>query len=467
MSVKTSFRSKKSTNNSGMPTLVPTLGEVGLPPQAVDVEKSLLGAIIYNQNVLSGLIDAVSSHDFYKKEHQEIFGTIIEMYEKHLPIDVVTLTEVLESKKVLKEVGGASAIAALPAGASNSYHALAYAKIIRDKAILRRLIMAGSEISAKGYEEDRELEAVLDEAEQKLFGVTQKAIRQQFEGLKEILARSFDRIDELHRDKGKTRGVPTGFQDLDALLSGLQQSDLVILAARPSMGKTAFALNIAQNVALKYGKSVGVFSLEMSKDQLTDRLISGEASVDSWKLRTGNLANSDFERLTVAMGKLAEAKIFIDDDAGATVLELRSKARRLKSEHGLDLIVIDYLQLIHGRANSDGNRVNEISEISRGLKSLAKELEVPVIALSQLSRAVEQRPNKIPMLSDLRESGSIEQDADVVIFLYREEYYNPDTPDKGLTKILVRKHRNGPVGEVDLMFVPEQTKFRSIDRRHN
>lgn len=447
--------------------LVPTLGEVGLPPQAVDVEKSLLGAIIYNQNVLSGLIDAVSPQDFYKKEHQEIFGTIIEMYEKHLPIDVVTLTETLESKKLLKEVGGASSIAALPAGASNSYHALAYAKIIRDKAILRRLIMAGSEISAKGYEEDRELEAVLDEAEQKLFGVTQKAIRQQFEGLKEILARSFDRIDELHRDKGKTRGVPTGFTDLDTLLSGLQQSDLVILAARPSMGKTAFALNIAQNVALKYGKSVGVFSLEMSKDQLTDRLISGEASVDSWKLRTGNLANSDFERLTVAMGKLAEAKIFIDDDAGATVLELRSKARRLKSEHGLDLIVIDYLQLIHGRANSDGNRVNEISEISRGLKSLAKELEVPVIALSQLSRAVEQRPNKIPMLSDLRESGSIEQDADVVIFLYREEYYNPDTPDKGLTKILVRKHRNGPVGEVDLMFVPEQTKFRSIDRRHN
>lgn len=445
-----------------------TLGDLGLPPQAIDVEKSLLGAIIYNQNVLSTIVDAVSSNDFYKKEHREIFSTIIEMYEKNLPVDVVTLTEMLESKKLLKVVGGASSVAALPAGASNSYHALAYAKIVRDKAILRRLIAAGSEIAAKGYEEDRPLEDILDESEQKLFGVTQKAVRQQFEELKEILVRSFDRIDELHREKGKTRGVPTGYGDLDSILSGFQQSDLIILAARPSMGKTAFALNIAQNVALKYKKSVGVFSLEMSKDQLTDRLISGEAGVDSWKLRTGNLANADFERLTIAMGRLAEARIFIDDDAGSNVLEIRSKARRLKSEHGLDLIVVDYLQLIQGRQTSgDSNRVQEIAEISRGLKALAKELEVPVVALSQLSRAVESRPNKIPMLSDLRESGSIEQDADVVMFLYREDYYEPDTENKGLTKVLIRKHRNGPIGEVDLMFVPEQTKFMSVDKRRS
>lgn len=458
-------RGDTMARTNGKPeTLV--FGGLRLPPQSVEAEQSVLGALLLDENAVIKIADLLSPEDFYREDHKLIYEAILALFEKRRPCDVLTLTEELESRKQLKQAGGAGAIANLTASvptAANVYH---YAQIVHEKGLLRRLISTATAVQELGYQEDRPVDELVDEAERLMFAVSETSVKQKFEPIKDILTRSFERIEELHENRGKTRGVPTGFRDLDNLLSGLQQSDLLILAARPSMGKTSLVLNIAQYAAIHHNVPVGFFSLEQSKDQLIDRLVSGEAGVDSWKLRTGNLGTEDFERLNYSMGVLNDAPIFLDDSPNMTVMEVRTKARRLQAEHGLGLIIIDYLQLMQGRQTKDANRVQEISDISRGLKGIARELNVPVIALSQLSRAVESRPDKRPVLSDLRESGSIEQDADVVMFIYREEYYNPETDQKNIAKILIRKHRNGPIGEVDLFFIPEQTKFRTLDRKH-
>jgi replicative DNA helicase len=351
----------------------------------------------------------------------------------------------------------------------SSSNIVSYANLVKKKATLRNLIEAASEIVEMGYEESEPVDAIMDKAEQRLFGVGQRSVKQEFAPMNRLLESAFTRIDEMHKDSSKFRGVPTGFIDLDNILSGLQKSDLVILAARPSIGKTSFALDLARNVAIKSKVAVGVFSLEMSSDQLVDRMLAAQAKVNLWGLRTGNLdsesEDDDFQKIGDAMGVLSEAPIYIDDSATANIMEMRTMARRLQAEHGLDLLIIDYLQLMEGRGNrSNENRVQEISEISRGLKTLAKELNVPVIALSQLSRAVESRSPQIPKLSDLRESGSIEQDADVVMFLYREDRENPETENKNIIDVIVAKHRNGPIGKVSLYFDEENTSFQSLEK---
>lgn len=439
---------------------------IKLPPQNTQAEASLIGSLLLDKDAIVKVADLVQSDDFYVEKNGIIFETILGLYEKREPIDVVTVSEDLEKKSSLKDVGGSSYLTELVNGVPSAAHVIKYAQIVAQKATLRRLIEAAGYINEMAYDDKEQLDGLLDKAEQTLFGVSQKHLKQNFISIKDVLAESFDRLDSLHKDKDSLRGVPTGFSSIDNILAGLQNSDLIILAARPSMGKTSLALNIAQNVATKEGVPVGIFSLEMSKEQLIDRLLASEAGIDSWKLRTGNLEDNDFEKINKAMGVLAEAPIYIDDSAIANVMEMRTKARRLQSEHSLGLIVIDYLQLMSGRNNSSENRVQEISEISRGLKGMARELNVPVIALSQLSRSVEQRTPKIPQLSDLRESGSIEQDADVVMFIYREDYYDKESDKKNIAEVLIKKHRNGPTGDVELFFQPEQTQFRSIDRVH-
>ncbi|MCA9388189.1 replicative DNA helicase [Candidatus Berkelbacteria bacterium] len=440
--------------------------ELRMPPQSIESEESLLGAILLDKDGIIKIIDEVRPDDFYRPHHREVYEAMLRLFEKRMPLDVVTITDELERVKKLEEVGGASFIATLTSRTPSAAHIAHYARIIKEKGLLRRLISAAANITELGYQEDRPVDELLDESEKIMFQVAADTVGAQFEAVKSILVRSFERIEELHSNKGQTRGVATGFRDLDNLLSGFQESDLIIIAARPSMGKTSFALNIAHYAAVKNKVPVGFFSLEQSKDQIIDRLVSGQAGVDSWKLRTGNLGNADFEKLNHAMGTLADATFFVDDTPNMTVMEMRAKARRLQAEHGLGMILVDYLQLMQGRQSKDANRVQEIGDISRGLKGLARELKVPVVALSQLSRAVESRPVKIPQLADLRDSGSIEQDADVVMFIYREDYYNPETDKKNIAQILVKKHRNGPIGDIDLFFIPEQTKFRTIDRRH-
>lgn len=577
-----------------------------VPPQNIDAEQSILGAIMQDPEAMVKISDRLQADDFYRDDHRVIFGAMLELFEKRKPIDALTLTDTLESKKILSRAGGATYVAELIGAVNTSAHLVHHADIVRHKAMLRKLISAASRITELGYKEDVETDEILDQAESAVLGVSQRFINENFVSISSVLSESFDRIDELHKHKGTLRGVPTGFKELDNLLGGLQKSDLVIIAARPSMGKTSFAINIAEFAAIKAGKTVGVFSLEQSRDQLVDRMLSSQAELDSWQLRTGNLADEDFHRLSEAMGVLSEAPIYIDDSPGMSPLEIRTKARRLQSDHGLDLIIVDYLQLITGH-NQD-NRVQEVSEISRSLKALARELNVPVIALSQLSRAVESRPDKRPMLSDLRDSGcltgdtliqradtgervqirdlvglvnvpvmsldknlklkpavatkifssgrkkvfalklrsgrtikassnhqfyalsgwkrldelamgekvavleapaltrlaesdirwdaivaieplgveevfdasvpgthnfvandivvhnSIEQDADVVMFIYRDDYYNRDSEQKNIAEILVRKHRNGPIGQTELYFHPEQTRFRNLEK---
>jgi len=437
-----------------------------LPPQNIEAEQSLLGSLLLDKDAIIKVADTIRGDDFYRNDHELIYSAIIELFEKRRPVDLITMSDTLEKKKKLEEIGGASYLTTLVNSVPSAAHVTHYAEIVHQKATLRRLLTAASNITALGYQEDENIDEILDRSEKEIFNVSQKFLKQYFIPVKSILAETFDRIDDLHKHKGKIRGVPTGFHDLDNLLAGLQPSDLIILAARPSMGKTALALNIAQNVAIKEKIPVAVFSLEQSKEQLVDRLLCGESGLDAWKLRTGNLAENDFPKLGYAMSVLSEAPIYIDDSPMLSVMEIRTKARRLQSEHGIGLILIDYLQLMQGRSSSkDVNRVQEISDISRSLKGLARELNVPVLALSQLSRAVEHRPDKRPMLADLRESGSIEQDADVVMFIYREDYYNQESDRKNLAELLIKKHRNGPVGDIQLYFVPEQTKFRSVDRK--
>lgn len=439
-----------------------------IPPQSTEAEASLLGSLLIDTDAIVKVADLLRAEDFYDERHRYIYEAAVALYEKHSPIDILTLTEELKNKQLLEIVGGASYVTELTNYVPTAAHVEQYAEIIATKAMRRRLIKASQDIVSFSYDEARGFKELVEEAEARLFEVSNRHVSQDLVSLESVLSSSFDRLDDLHRDKGKIRGVPTGFRDLDNLLAGWQRSDLVILAARPSMGKTALSLNFAHNVAVKADQPVLMFSMEMSKEQLVDRLLAAEAGVDAWNLRTGNLTDSDFEKIGQAMGTLSEAKMFIDDTPGITVSDLRTKARREAHRHDIGLIIVDYLQLMSGgsRFSGDGNRVQEISEISRGLKGIARELNVPVIALSQLSRSVESRSPQIPQLADLRESGSIEQDADVVAFIYREDYYNPDSDRRGITDLFIKKHRNGPTGHVELYFDKDKQRFRSLDTKH-
>lgn len=438
------------------------------PPQNTDAEASLLGAILIDSDAIVKVADIVQAIDFYEERHQHIFEAILQLYEKHSPIDVLTLSDQLKNIGYLEMIGGPAYLTELTNYVPTAAHAEQYAEIVAQKAIRRRLIKASQDIVGLSYNESQTLQQLIEEAETRLFEVSQRHIKQDVTSLETILSESFDRLDELHKDKGKIRGIPTGFRDLDNILAGLQRSDLFILAARPSMGKTALALNVAHNVAVKTELPVLIFSLEMSKEQLVDRMLAMESGVDAWALRTGNLNDADFEKIGQAMGVLSEAPIFIDDSPGITVSDLRTKARRESHRRPLGLIIVDYLQLMSGgsRFGNDFNRVQEISEISRGLKGIARELNVPLMALSQLNRSVESRSPQIPQLADLRESGGLEQDSDVVAFIYREEYYNPDTDRKNLSDIFIKKHRNGPTGAVELYFDRNKQRFRSVDTKH-
>ena len=437
-------------------------------PQNLDAEASLLGAVLIDGDVIIKIADIISADDFFDPRHKRIYEAITDLYDDHSSIDVLTLSDRLKANDYLDLIGGASYLTELTNFVPTASHVEQYAEIVAQKALRRRLISVSQDMSALGFDEAKGIHDLIDAAETKLFEVSDKHVKQSVVSLETILAESFDRLDELHKDKNKMRGVPTGYKDLDAILAGLQRSDLFILAARPSMGKTALALNLAHNIAVQSKQPVLIFSLEMSKEQLVDRLLAIESGVDAWALRTGNLTDSDFEKLSHAMGTLSEAPIYIDDTPSITINDLRTKARREAHQRDLGLIIVDYLQLMSsgGRYNSEANRVQEVSEISRGLKSIARELNIPVIAASQLSRSVESRSPQIPQLADLRESGSIEQDADVVSFIYREDYYNPESERKNIADIFIKKHRNGPTGSVELYFDRDKQRFRSVDSKH-
>ncbi|GCE11232.1 replicative DNA helicase [Tengunoibacter tsumagoiensis] len=435
-----------------------------LLPQNIEAECGVLGSIIIDPEAIMQVADFLVPEDFYRDAHRSIYETILLLYEQHEPADFITICDELEQKNKLEEVGGASYITSLINQVPTSGNVEYYGRIVERTAILRRLIHAAGQIAAVAYEEG-DAEVALDKAEKLIFNITQRHARADFSNLGELLGDYMAKLDQLHEKRGAIVGVPTGFTDLDRMTGGLQRSDLIILAARPAVGKTSFALSLAHNSAIKHKQSIAVFSLEMSKEQLVQRLLSMDAGIDQQRLRTGWIEDEEWERIVYAMGTLSEANIWIDDTAGISTMEMRSKARRLQTEHGVDLIIVDYLQLMQSSAGGkrNENRVQEISEISRNLKGLARELNVPVIALAQLSRAVESRTSKVPQLSDLRESGSIEQDADIVMFIYRDEVYNPDTERKGIADIIVAKHRNGPVGEVSLFFQASQTRFCDLE----
>ncbi|PJE76254.1 replicative DNA helicase [Candidatus Uhrbacteria bacterium CG10_big_fil_rev_8_21_14_0_10_48_11] len=443
-----------------------------IPPQSIEAEQSLLGAVLLSKDAIIQVTDMVSPADFYRDVHGIIFEAMQDLFAKQEPIDVLSLSNKLEERGKIKKIGGRAYLASLSNNVPSASNVNHYAKIVQRKATLRRLIDAGIEITTLGFEEDEDLDVALDKAEQRLMTVTQRYMQHLFRPMKSLLTEAFDRIDELHRQGGKLRGIPTGYKDLDDKLAGFQKSDLVILAARPSMGKTSLALDLARHVAVRGKTPVGIFSLEMSKEQLVDRILCSEAGVDLWKMRTGRLTDKgeddDFTRIGQAMGVLAEAPIYIDDAASANVMDIRARARRLQMEKGLGLLIVDYLQLIEGRGNTD-SRVQEISEISRSLKALARELQIPVLALSQLSRAVEARSPAIPKLADLRESGAIEQDADVVMFIYRKAMDKSirDLPleERNIAEIYIEKHRNGPTGKVELYFDEGRVSFQNLQRQ--
>jgi replicative DNA helicase len=429
-----------------------------LPPQAVDAEQAVLGALLIAGDGISRIVDIVEPEYFYRKSHQVVFAAMLDLFDRNEPIDIVTVSQYLKDEGKLENVGGRQYIADLAMSVATTANLEYYGRIVYEKALLRNLIKAGTEIVSSCYEET-DADIAIDKAEHLIFNLAQRRNLQQLVHIKNIVEESFARIEQRYENRDTLSGVPTGFYDLDAMTSGFQPSDLIIVAARPSMGKTAFVLNVAQHVAVEHKVPVAVFSLEMSKEQLVQRMLCSQAEIDANRLRTGLLHNNDWTKLARAMGHLGEAPVFIDDSAVVTALEIRAKCRRLKAEYkALGLIIIDYIQLMQGRKQTD-NRVQEVSEISRSLKTLARELNVPVIALSQLSRAVEARQNKRPMLSDLRESGSIEQDADIVMFIYRDEYYNPDTEHRGEAEIIIAKQRNGPTGTVDLLYQSSITRF--------
>lgn len=447
-----------------------------LTPQNIEAEQSFLGCLLLDKDAIIKVADMLAFEDFYLDKHRRIYEAMLDLYRRSEPIDLLSLGNRLQERNELETVGGRAELIGLANAVPTASHVVHYAEIVQKKATLRRLLNAAGEITALGYEQAEDVEDLLDKAEQRLFNVSQKFLKRTFTPIRDVLADAFDRIDELHREKGKLRGVPSGYTDLDNLLGGLQKSDLIILAARPACGKTSFALDIARNAAVKSHVPVGIFSLEMSKEQLVDRMICSEANVDLWKMRTGKLSDrgqdDDFPRIGHALGILSEAPIFIDDSASANIMEIRTKARRLQMEHGLGMVIVDYLQLMEGRSKNSDNRVQEVAEITRGLKSIARELNVPVIALSQLSRSVELQKPAIPRLAHLRESGSIEQDADIVMFIYRkaaDKNYRPEDlspEEQRIAEIHIAKHRNGPTGVVKLFFDSARASFRNLDKMH-
>ena len=441
-----------------------------VPPHNYEAEAAILGSVLIDKEAVFKVTDFLIAEDFYRENHSDIYSAVLSLIDKHEPIDILSLANRLTEAGKLEKIGGQTYLGQLAEAVPTASHIVHYATIVQKNATLRRLISASQEITHLSFNNaEGEVDKILDQAERLLFSVSQKYIKRNFVPIGSVVSEAFERIDQLHREKGKLRGIPTGFRALDDLLAGLQPADLVILAARPSVGKTSLALDICRNVAIRAKKAVGVFSLEMSKEQLVDRMICAEANVDLWKMRTGRLSDrpedNDFPNIGHAIGLLSEAPIYIDDSATANIMEIRTKVRRLQKEVGeLGLVIIDYLQLMEGRSND--NRVQEVSEISRSLKGLARELNIPVIALSQLNRGVESRSPQIPRLFDLRESGSIEQDADVVMFLYREDREKPDTPNKNVIQVIVSKHRNGPLGTANLYFNDAITSFSSLEKKH-
>ncbi len=436
-------------------------------PHSLEAEQTVLGALLMDPEAIIKVSDLLQPEDFYEPSYRIIYAAIIDLYQSHQPVDIITVTSKLQDEKKIQDVGGSAFLAELAANVPIAAHIFKYGQIVKTKAVLRRIIQAGDTIKALGHEETKDIPELLEKVEKTVFSISGTFLKEKFIHIKEILSARYEKFAEMHesKDDAAIKGVPTGFMALDFKLSGFQPSDLIIIAGRPSMGKTALALNIAQNAAIKSGKAIGIFSLEMSKEQLVDRLFASMLGVDSWKLQKGKLEDRDFQNMGPIMDDLSKANIFIDDSMGSSIPELRAKARRLQMEHGLDMIIIDFMQLMStGNAGYTGNRVQEISEISRSLKMLGRELKIPIVALSQLSRAVESRPGNIPQLSDLRESGSIEQDADVVLMMYREDYYEEDSDRPGITDIYIRKHRNGPVGRIELMFKKEQMRFYDVDK---
>ena len=438
-----------------------------IPPQNLEAEQAVLGAMLIEKEAIAKAVEFLKAGDFYREANRLIFDAMLELFNKGEAVDMVTVTEHLRKQDTLEKVGGIAYITALANAVPTAANVVHHGKIVEEKSILRHLINSATEIAGMGYEDSESVEDIMDKAEKSIMAVSSRKIGGDFAPIKDVIFDAFNKIEALYASKGAITGLPSGFKDLDKLTTGFQPSDLILVAARPSMGKTAFTLNIATNVALRSKQPVAFFSLEMSKEQLVQRILCSEAAIDSQRLRTGELEDRDWEKLISVSDGLSSAPLYIDDTPGITVLEMRSKARRLKMEHGLSLIIIDYLQLMQGSSKGKGseNRQQEISEISRSLKALARELKVPVIALSQLSRSVESRQVKKPMLSDLRESGSLEQDADIVAFLYREDYYDKETENKNITEVIIAKHRNGPVDTVKLFFHSQFTKFGDLTTR--
>ena len=449
--------------------------EERVPPQSIEAEQSVLGAMLIDKEAIAKVTEVLNADDFYREAHRVIFTAMLELYNKNEAVDLITVTDILRRDNKLEDIGGIAYITSLANIVLTAANVKYHADIVAEKSVLRQLVKVSTEIAAMGYEANDEVGVLLDTAESRILEISNRKKKADFTPISAVLMDSVQSIEKLLNNKGGLTGIPTGFNDLDKLTSGLHPSDFIILAARPSMGKTALALNIVQNVALRAHKRVGgdprsvaFFSWEMSKEQLVNRMLCAEASIDSQRLRIGEMSDKDWDALWAACDTMSKAKIYIDDTAGITVMDMRSRARRLKAEHGLDLIVVDYLQLMQGsgKRNTSGDRQQEVSEISRSLKALARELDVPVLALSQLSRGVEARQVKRPMLSDLRESGSLEQDADIVAFLYREDYYNPETENKH-TELIIAKHRNGPVDTVNLFFHKQFTKFVGFTKRED
>ncbi|MGE7604305.1 replicative DNA helicase [Peribacillus sp. NPDC097675] len=436
-----------------------------IPPQNIEAEQAVLGAIFLEPSSLTVTSELLIPEDFYRSSHQKIFNVMIKLNDEGKAVDLITVTEELSATKNLEEVGGVSYLSELAGSVPTAANVEYYARIVEEKSLLRRLIRTATTIAQEGYSREDEVEELLGEAEKTIMEVAQRKNSGSFQNIKDVLVRTYDNIEILTNRKGDVTGIPTGFAELDRMTAGFQRNDLIIVGARPSVGKTAFALNIAQNVATKTDENVAIFSLEMGSEQLVMRMLCAEGNINAQNLRTGALTDEDWRKLTMAMGSLSNAGIYIDDTPGVRIGEIRSKCRRLKQEHGLGMILIDYLQLIQGDGRSGDNRQQEVSEISRSLKALARELQVPVIALSQLSRGVEQRQDKRPMMSDIRESGSIEQDADIVAFLYRDDYYDKESENKNIIEIIIAKQRNGPVGTVSLAFVKEYNKFVNLERR--
>lgn len=437
------------------------------PPQNIEAEQSLLGCLMLDKNAIIRVSDSIGSEDFYKDSHKQIYGAMLDLFQKSEPIDIVSISGKLKEKGILEQIGGSAYLTSLINTVPTATHVANYAKIVREKKILRDLIDASVKIGLDAFDETQEVDSLLDKAEKTVFSISQKSLKQAFVPIKDIIGETFERIESLAGNDSLYRGVPTGFTQLDNMLSGLQRSDLIVLAARPSMGKSSLALDFARNVAVHQNLPVGIFSLEMGKDQLVERLLARQANVDSWRIRTGKLQNnqgdSDFSRLQSAMGTLSEAPIYIDDAGTTNALQMRAMARRLQADVGLGLIVVDYLQLMDHQ-NKNASPIQQVTENSRALKQLARELNVPVVVLSQLSRAVEQRTPHRPMLSDLRESGAIEQDADIVLFIYREDKYNEMSLEKNIAEIIVAKHRNGATGAVKLFFDEQRVSFRNLEQ---